>query len=134
MVKINFLCIFRQFLELPREVSLIAEELSLYFNRIKFREIKFSEPNNSRKFLDLISRVSDLKNSREFNFANEPENSRKWHKCRGSTGFSTQNAMLKISRGFYFANQQSHTFWRVLISRKWQKFAKPRDLISRKSD
>ena len=32
-----------------------------YFNRIKLREIKFREPKNSRNFLDLILRVSDLK-------------------------------------------------------------------------
>ena len=44
------------------------------------------------------------------------------HKWGVLTGFSNQNAMLKIPRGFNFASQQSQTFSRVLISRKWQKF------------
>ena len=59
------------------------------------------------------------------------ENSNFWAQVE-SFGFSIQNTMLKILRGFNFASQQSHTFSRVLISRKWQKFAKLQNLMSRK--
>ena len=38
----------------------------------------------------------------------------------------------KFRGGFYFASQQYHAFSQVLISRKEQKFAKTRNLISRK--
>ena len=102
-----------------------------YFNRINFREIKLPERKKSRNFLDLISRIRVLKN-----FTNEHKNN--WKKpffaikLRLLTGFSTKNAILKISRGFNFANELSQTISRVLFPRKWRKFAKPRNLISRK--
>ena len=76
-------------------------------NRIKFREIRFREPNNSRNFLDLISRMS-LKTAENGNF---------WAQIESFDWFLHPNAMLKISRGLNFASQQSHTFSRVLISR-----------------
>ena len=105
-------------------------------NKVTLIGLNFASRKNSQNFLDLILRVSDLKNFVWIYF-------REWawkqlkreifgHKLRVLTGFSTQNAMLKISHGFNFASQQSHTFSRVLILRNWQKFMKTRNLISRK--
>ena len=44
-----------------KRIRIFRHLLLSYFNRIKFREIKICEPENSRIFLDLMSRVSGLK-------------------------------------------------------------------------
>ena len=46
------------------------------------------------------------------------ENGNFWAQMESFDWFLNPNAMLKISRGFNFASQQSHTFSRVLIPRK----------------
>ena len=92
-----------------------AEKFANFFG------FNFASCKRFEKFcVDLMSRMS-LKTAKMEIFG---------HKLKVLTGFSTQNAILKISRGSNFTSQQSHTFLRVLISRKCQKFAKTRNLIS----